>query len=84
MGHELISSSDAAAIRARIAVIGTTHHALASRLGMSPARLSLTLRGRRPQSSGFVASATAALDRLAEAEAAAGEARDRVLSRGAA
>jgi len=67
-------------LRGRLAESGIQNQVLASALGMDPSLLSAILRGRRAAPEGFEARVTAALDRLEAAEAAAEEARQRVLA----
>ena len=67
-------------LRGRIAEIGVRHVDLAAALGMDPSLLSRYLNGRRDPPEGFQARVLAVLDRLAAAERAADEARQRVLA----
>ena len=68
------------AVRARLAALGVSQHALARALGISQATLSLWLNGYRQPPTGFEAEAAAALDLLEQAERAATEARAQVLA----
>ena len=70
----------AQAVRARLAALGVSQHALARALGISQATLSLWLNGYRQPPTGFEAEAAAALDLLEQAECAATEARAQVLA----
>lgn len=67
-------------LRGRIAESGVYKVELARVLGIHPTQLSAILHGRRSAPAGFEARVTAALDRLEAAEAAAEEARQRVLA----
>ncbi|MCY3895659.1 MAG: helix-turn-helix transcriptional regulator [Chloroflexi bacterium] len=67
-------------LRGRIAESGIRQQALASAMGMDPSALSAVLNERRRTPDGFVERTHAALERLEEAEAAADEARQRVLA----
>ena len=67
------------AIRARLAVLGISQHALASVLGISQSTLNLRLNGYRQPPAGFEEEVAAALDLLERAERAAAEARAKVL-----
>ena len=71
-------------IRARLAALGVSQHALARALGVSQATLSLWLNGYRRPPAGFEAAAMAELDVLEQAERAAAEARAEALARGRA
>ena len=68
----------------RIALSGLTQEAVAREAGVHPSVLSRVLRGLRPPPTDFVFKVTAALGRLEAAEAAAREARARVLAEGRA
>lgn len=70
-------------LRGRIAESGIKQQALACAMGMDPSQLSALLNERRRATDDFLARANAALDRLEAAEAAADEARQRVLAAGA-
>ncbi len=72
------------AVRARLATLGVSQHALARALGVSQATLSLWLNGYRKPPAGFEAAAMAELDLLEQAERAAAELRTRVLAEGRA
>lgn len=67
-------------LRGRIAELGIRQQDVAAALGMDPSQLSAILNERRRAPDGFVDEVTATLDRLEEAEAAADEARQRVLA----
>lgn len=67
-------------LRGRIAESGIRQQALASALDMDPSQLSALLNERRRATDDFLSRANTALDRLEEAEAAADEARQRVLA----
>ena len=68
------------AIRARLAALGVSQHALAAALGVSQATLSLWLNGYRQPPTRFEEATATALDLLEQAERAATEARARVLA----
>ena len=67
-------------LRQRIRDASITQERLALQLGFDPSLFSRYLRGLRPAPHGFAARVTAALDQLEQAEAAADEARQRVLA----
>lgn len=67
-------------LRQRIRDASITQERLALQLGFDPSLFSRYLRGLRPAPDGFVARVAAALDQLERAEAAADEARQRVLT----
>lgn len=69
-------------LKRRIAQSGYTQERVALKLGIDPALLSRYLRGLRPMPDGFDSRVHAVLDRLERADAAAEEARQRVLSEG--
>ncbi len=64
------------AVRARLAALGVSQHALARALGVSQATLSLWLNGYRKPPTGFEAAATAELDLLEAGRAGRGGAAD--------
>ena len=64
----------------RMAELGLRQAAIAVRLGLHPTLFNAILRGRRQAPEGFEARVDAELDRQAAAEAAAQEARKRVLA----
>lgn len=67
-------------LRQRIRDASITQERLALQLGFDPSLFSRYLRGLRPAPDGFAARVGAALDKLEQAEAAADEARQRVLA----
>lgn len=67
-------------LRQRIRDASITQERLALQLGFDPSLFSRYLRGLRPAPDGFAAKVAAALDKLEQAEAAADEARQRVLA----
>ncbi len=67
-------------LRQRIRDASITQERLALQLECDPSLFSRYLRGLRPAPDGFAAKVAAALDRLEQAEAAADEARRRVLA----
>ena len=70
------------AIKARIAYIGITQERLAITMGLERSSLTRYLRAVRPMPEGFEARVMEALDLLERAEAAARDARERVLAEG--
>ena len=72
------------AIRAHLAALGVSQHALARALGVSQATLSLWLNGYRRPPAGFEAAAHAELDVMERADRAAAELRAQVLAEGRA
>ena len=69
-------------LRYRIFESAVLQERVAAEAGMDAGLFSRILSGRRPASPDFVQKASAALDRLESAEAAADEARARVLAEG--
>ena len=67
-------------LKTRVILLGYTQEQVAVALGIDPSLLGRYLRGIRPMPDGFATRAHAVLDRLAEAERAAQEARERVLA----
>ena len=67
-------------IRRRLHRLGMTQEEFAAALGIADSTLSRMLRGRRRPPEGFTERVLATLDRLERAEAAAEEARRRVLA----
>ena len=67
-------------LRQSIVLSGVTQERVAVALGIDPAQMSRILRGLRPMPDGFEERVLAALKRLAAAEQAAEEARERVLT----
>ena len=67
-------------IKARMARSGISQTMLARRLGMSQGGLSQLFQGARPWPAGLEERMLAEVERLAAAEQAASEARDRVLA----
>ena len=76
----MVSTSNIAKLRGRIAEAGLKRQDLAALLGFSETMFSLYLNGRRPAPPDFEANVYAAIDRLETAEKAAQEARERVLA----
>ncbi len=68
-------------LRGRLAELGVTQQDLANAMGINPTLLNHILKGRRTPPADFERRATAALDRLGEAEQAADTARQKVLKR---
>jgi len=79
-----MDSTDISKLRGRIAESGIQKQELARALDIHPTLLSAILHGRRPPPEGFEARVYATLDKLEAAEAAAEEARQRVLQGAAA
>ncbi|MYN65019.1 MAG: helix-turn-helix transcriptional regulator [Acidobacteria bacterium] len=71
-------------VRARLAALGVSQHALARALDVSQATLSLWLNGYRQPPADFEAAAMAELDVLEQAERAATAARAEALAKGRA
>lgn len=71
-------------IRTQIALAGLTRDAVAREAGVHPSVLSRVLRGHRPPPPDFEQRVLSAVELLGRAEAAAREARDRVLAEGRA
>ncbi len=72
------------AVRARLAALGVSQHALARALGVSQATLSLWLNGHRDPPAEFEAAATAELDVMERADREAAALRSKVLAEGRA
>ena len=75
---------DAIHIQRRIALAGLTRDAVAREAAVHPSVLSRVLRGHRPPPPDFEQRVIAAIELLERAEAAAREARARVLAEGRA
>ena len=69
-------------LRYRIFQSPVSQEQVARAVGMDPSPFSRVLRGRQNPPEGFIERVNAALDRLERAEAAAEEARQRVLAEG--
>ena len=78
----MVSTSNIAKLRGRIAEAGLRRQDLAALLGYSETMFSLYLNGRRPAPPDFEANVYAAIDRLETAEKAAQEARGAGVSGG--
>ena len=70
------------AVRARLAALGVSQHALARALGISQATVSLWLNGYRTPRPGFEAAAMAELDLMEQVERAAADLRTHLLAEG--